>query len=238
MEPNWQGRDKLKKPGRGRRIRIAVVYPGILAVTAALSLHTIAADPKTSGRNVVTKAEIKLPTVQKPVPKQPTTGLPEDLHLDKKPVRETKGLDLTRMGWSYNCMDCHKLIQAKWHHTQFVEHKNIKLDHGANRFCLNCHHPKERNAFADYDGSIIPEENVVQLCGRCHGPAYRDWKAGVHGRKNGFWLKEKGPQTQLRCIQCHDPHSPKFKPIKPLKAPTYPARAAQSDKKKNAAHGH
>lgn len=174
------------------------------------------------------KTPLQLPAVAKPTPKQPLTGLIEDTHLDKHPVRETKGLDLTRMGWSYNCNECHKLFEARWYHTEFIEHKNIKLSHGANRFCLNCHNPKDRSAFVDYDGSVIPEENVVQLCGRCHGPAYRDWRAGVHGRKNGYWLKAKGPQTQLRCIQCHDPHSPKFKPIAPRPPPSYPARAARS----------
>lgn len=199
-----------------------------------------AADPVTTVENLeknkVEQLTIQLPKVEKPLPKQPATGLPEDTHLDKQPVRQTKGLDLTRMGWSYNCTDCHKLFPAKWHHTQFVEHKNIKLDHGANRFCLNCHHSTNREAFTDYDGSVIPEENVVQLCGRCHGPAYRDWKAGVHGRKNGHWLKSKGTQTQLRCIQCHDPHSPKFKPIKPLSPPTYPERAARQGQQEQ--HGH
>ena len=52
-------------------------------------------------------------------------------------------------------MECHQLLPAKWRHTQFVEHKDIKLEHGKNRFCLNCHHPKNRNAFVDYDGTEI-----------------------------------------------------------------------------------
>ncbi len=174
-----------------------------------------------------------LPDVERPRPAQPPIGVKEDKHLDKKPVRETKGLDLTRMGWSYNCMECHKLFPAQWTHSQYVEHKNIQLNHGKNRFCLNCHHSVERNTFVDYDGSVIPEAHVVDLCAKCHGPAHRDWQAGVHGRRNGYWQKDKGTQTRLRCIQCHDPHNPKFKPIKPLTAPTYPKRAA---KPKSAEH--
>ena len=55
-------------------------------------------------------------------------------------------------------------------------------DHGNNRFCLNCHHPTNRKAFVDYDGSEIAEADVVLLCAKCHGPTYRDWQAGVHGR--------------------------------------------------------
>lgn len=151
-----------------------------------------------------------------------------DEHLDKTPPRETQGLDIIKMGWTYNCMECHKLLEAKWHFDRpLTEHRNLQLDHGNNRFCLNCHHPTNRNAFVDYDGSEIRETEVVMLCAKCHGPTHRDWKAGVHGRRNGYWNVQKGIQTQLRCIQCHDPHDPKFKPVKPLAPPRYPKRASQ-----------
>ena len=162
-------------------------------------------------------------------PDQPEVGIEEDHYLDKSPVRETKGLDLVKEQWTYDCMSCHKLLEAKWQYDRrMVEHENIVLNHGNNRFCLNCHHPKNRNAFVDYDGSEIAEEDVVSLCAKCHGPTYQDWKVGAHGRTNGYWDKTKGPQTKLRCIQCHDPHSPKFSKMDALAAPTYPKRAAGS----------
>jgi len=171
----------------------------------------------------------KLPTVQMPTPPQPAVGVDSDHHLDKTPPRKTKGLDLIKMGWSYNCMECHKLLEAKWHRDRpMVEHGALKLEHGNNRFCLNCHHATNRNAFVDYDGSEIPEADVVLLCAKCHGPTFRDWQAGVHGRRNGFWNSQKGPRTQLRCIQCHDPHQPVFQPLKPLPPPHYPVRAPRS----------
>ena len=185
---------------------------------------------------------------------QPPVGLPGDKHLDKTPPRKTVGLDLVRNGWTYNCMECHKLIPARWHYAgsptsspaatpvssgsgtfRFAgekvlgvlnEHKDIHLDHGNNRFCLNCHHPTNRNAFVDYDGSEIPQADVVQLCAKCHGTIYRDWKAGVHGRQNGFWKVSLGERRKLRCIQCHDPHSPKFKAMPPLPPLRYPPRGA------------
>jgi hypothetical protein len=212
--------------------RTTVVLAG-LAVAGASWLFAADPHPHYAPKGAITNelASIQLPTVAKPKPAQPTPGPAEDSHLDKMPVRATEGLDLTRMSWSYDCMECHKLLPAKWTDLQRVEHRNITLNHGANRFCINCHHASDRTAFNDYDGSIIPRENVVQLCGRCHGPTYRDWTAGVHGRKNGYWLKSKGPQTRLRCIQCHDPHSPKFKPIKPQAPPSYPKRAAQPERK-------
>ncbi len=172
---------------------------------------------------------LQLPKVSKKNPnRQPQTGLPDDSHLKKDPVRASRGLDLVRHRWTYNCMECHRLLKPQWNHSQFVEHTEIILDHGLNRFCLNCHHPTNRNSFVDYDGREISEKNVVALCSRCHGPASRDWKAGIHGRRNGYWDKGRGKQTQLNCIQCHDPHSPKFKPIKPLAPPTYPKRAVNA----------
>jgi hypothetical protein len=167
------------------------------------------------------------PVVARPPAAQPPVGLPSDIHLDKAPPRQTVGLDLIRNGWTYNCMECHTLIAAKWQYDRPVnEHRDIKLEHGNNRFCLNCHHATDRNVFADYDGSPIAQADVVQLCAKCHGPTYRDWQAGVHGRQNGFWQAERGPKTKLRCIQCHDPHRPKRSDMKPLAPLRYPSRAA------------
>lgn len=178
----------------------------------------------------------KLPAVPRPPAQQPPVGLATDSHLDKTPPRQTKGLDLVKLGWTYNCMECHKLFPAKWHYDRPMnEHKDLKLDHGNNRFCLNCHHPKNRNAFVDYDGAEIAQADVVQLCAKCHGPTYRDWQAGVHGRQNGHWDTKKGDKTKLRCIQCHDPHTPNFQAMKPLPAPAYPPRAANQPKATGAA---
>ena len=146
---------------------------------------------------------------------------------DRDPVRVPLGLRLVKLGWTYSCMECHKVIEAKWHrHPAAVEHEHIRLEHGENRFCLNCHHATNRNVFSDYDGSEIPESDVVRLCSKCHGTVYRDWRAGIHGRRNGHWDIAVGSRSQLVCIQCHDPHAPKFPSMKPLAPPPYPARAA------------
>ncbi|MBL9172144.1 MAG: hypothetical protein JNL10_01295 [Verrucomicrobiales bacterium] len=200
----------------------------VAAVTVGRWVGSGQSAPGTAKPGSETNRLPPLPVVAKPIPQQPPTGVAEDRHLDKNPPRETRGLDLVRLGWSYNCMECHRLFPARWHYDRPMnEHQDIRLEHGNNRFCLNCHHPTDRNAFVDYDGSAIAEADVVLLCAKCHGPTYRDWKAGVHGRRNGFWDRQKGTQTQLRCIQCHDPHHPKFQPMPPLPPPTYPPRAAQ-----------
>jgi hypothetical protein len=211
----------------------SLICSSVLGLAAALTLSVGGGDatPATalasSGAATNSSPAIVLPVVARPPAQQPAVGLASDTHLDKTPPRATKGLDLVRNGWTYNCMECHKLIPARWHYDRPVnEHQDIRLEHGNNRFCLNCHHPTNRNAFVDYDGAEIAQADVVQLCAKCHGTIHRDWQAGVHGRQNGYWNASLGDKTRLRCIQCHDPHSPKFKSMKPLAPLTYPARAA------------
>jgi len=200
--------------GAWRAIVMILAVSGWCGVSAQESIGTTAHLPD-------------LPEVARPAAEQPPVGLPTDGHLDKAPPRATRGLDLVKLGWTYNCMECHKLLKARWHYDRpLVEHRDVKLQHGNNRFCLNCHHPTNRNAFVDYDGSEIQQADVVLLCAKCHGPTYRDWQAGVHGRQNGHWNREMGQRTKLRCIQCHDPHSPKFQSMPPLAPLRYPSRAA------------
>ena len=87
-----------------------------------------------------------LPTVEKPQPEQPVTGLPDDSRLNKTPARQTKGLDLVKVSWTYNCMECHRILEVQWHKDRVrTEHEDILLQHGNNRFCLNCHNPKDMN---------------------------------------------------------------------------------------------
>lgn len=211
----------------------AVCVPGrallaslVVGITAVLGLFWSARGDGdvNSGSGVATN----LPVVPRLPAAQPAVGLASDTHLDKTPPRATKGLDLVKASWTYNCMECHKLFPARWHYDDrpFNEHKDIQLEHGNNRFCLNCHHPTNRNAFVDYDGSEIAQADVVLLCAKCHGPTHRDWTAGVHGRQNGHWNAAMGDRTKLRCIQCHDPHNPKFKEMEPLAPLRYPPRAA------------
>jgi hypothetical protein len=182
---------------------------------------------------------VELPEVEPVSPLQPKVGINADAHLIKTPPRATKGLDLVKLGWSYDCMKCHRLLKAKWHYKRpMVEHTNIELQHGNNRFCLNCHHPTNRNVFVDYDGSEISEKDVNLLCARCHGTKYRDWEAGAHGRRNGYWDKSRGPQTSLQCIQCHDPHHPKYKAMQSLPGLSYPKRAHKSKSSSEGSEDH
>jgi hypothetical protein len=70
-----------------------------------------------------------------------------------------------------------------------------------------------------HDGSEIPGDQPTRLCAKCHGPHFREWEMGIHGRVNGYWEARLGPQEYLNCIDCHDPHRPRFQGIAPVSAP-------------------
>lgn len=100
-------------------------------------------------------------------------------------------------------------------------HKDVKLNHGGVRvWCLDCHNPDDRNYLLPLsDGKPISFDQTYLLCGKCHGPKFRDWRNGIHGRRTGNWNGEK---SYYLCTSCHDPHSPKFKPIEPMPPPQKP----------------
>jgi hypothetical protein len=117
-------------------------------------------------------------------------------------------------------MDCHRIIPSPTEtFRKLTQHPEIRLNHGINTRCFNCHHPTNRNVFVDDFGREIPWREPQLLCAKCHGPVYRDWQAGSHGRINGYWDTAKGPQTKRRCIECHDPHHPPFAALTPAPGP-------------------
>ncbi len=100
------------------------------------------------------------------------------------------------------------------------EHTNIILEHdAANRWCLDCHSAKNRDKLHLASGALIDFSESYRLCGQCHGPTYRDWKAGVHGKRVGSW---NGPKSYFLCVHCHNPHSPRVKQVVPFPAPPAP----------------
>jgi hypothetical protein len=138
---------------------------------------------------------------------------------DITPVRgEFKPLMHRRGTFEYKCSECHNDFSSPRRQDELKgEHSDIDeiFDHGMNTFCVNCHHQTDRNSYASHDGSPISALKPVQLCSKCHGPTYRDWQAGVHGRQNGGWERNNPGREKLLCVQCHDPHRPKFAPMVP-----------------------
>ena len=102
------------------------------------------------------------------------------------------------------------------------EHKDIVMGHGKhgrNNNCFNCHNENNLEVLSARDGREIKFSDSPQLCGSCHGPTFRDWEAGVHGRTSGYWDRSKGGIDRKLCVNCHDPHSPHFPVRKPAPGP-------------------
>jgi len=123
------------------------------------------------------------------------------------------------------CRACHgpeKDFKILWTRQEALRvHTNVQLKHGEQRvWCLDCHHPKDRNYLLPLsDGKKITFARSYELCGKCHGTIYRDWRRGIHGKRTGNWNGEKKYHL---CIHCHDPHSPKFKALAPMPPPRKP----------------
>lgn len=140
---------------------------------------------------------------------------------DPTPVRQPHLQPEYQAGvFTYRCSECHKIIASPPETFRtLTQHREIQLEHGINTRCFNCHHPTNRDAFVDDYGREIPWDHPPVLCGKCHGPVYRDWQHGSHGRTNGYWDRTKGEQTRRRCIECHDPHRPSFPALAPAPGP-------------------
>jgi len=140
---------------------------------------------------------------------------------DITPVRgAVRPLRLHRDGDEYECTTCHDTFAGDQNEAALKdEHKDISFDHGLNQRCLNCHNAKNCQTYVNYDGSEIPTDQPTRLCAKCHGPLYREWLIGIHGRTNGYWDPSRGEQKKLDCIQCHDPHHPRFQPMTPEPPP-------------------
>ena len=151
--------------------------------------------------------------------------------LDTATVRQAY-VDLVKTGddiSGFDCYACHdkkKQLLIKYDDQGKIaipkEHENIQMMHGrheSNNNCFNCHNESNLELLQPRDGRELKFSESPALCGSCHGPTYRDWEAGAHGRVNGFWKKELGEKERKACVNCHDPHAPKFPGRKPAPPP-------------------
>jgi len=129
----------------------------------------------------------------------------------------------------YDCYTCHEKnkpptirFDAKNKIIIPKEHSNIVMGHGShdrNDLCFNCHNEQNLLTLQSRDGRELKFDNIPQLCGSCHGPTYRDWEAGAHGRTSGFWDRSQGPGERLVCANCHNPHAPRIPTREPAPGP-------------------
>jgi hypothetical protein len=125
----------------------------------------------------------------------------------------------------FPCSTCHKELPVNRARRELFAHTEIVLKHDEeHRWCLDCHDPANRDFLHLANGDRVPFDTSYMLCGQCHGEKLRDWKAGVHGRRTGYWNGEK---QYLLCVHCHSPHQPRFKPLEPKPAPLRPVRSGK-----------
>jgi hypothetical protein len=121
------------------------------------------------------------------------------------------------------CSQCHgpgELEPNPTRRTLTLLHAEIVLRHDEqHRWCLDCHDAENRDKLRLANGTLVDFTESYRLCGQCHGTQYRDWRAGVHGRRTGSW---DGAKQYLLCVNCHNSHDPGFKPLAPLPRPRRP----------------
>lgn len=119
-----------------------------------------------------------------------------------------------------NCNACHQIFQSAHASGQPINyHTEIRLDHGLNARCVNCHDIHDRERLTLRDGTTVSYAQTPLLCAQCHGTLYRDWQNGTHGKTLGSWVTAAAAQRRLQCNECHDPHSPRYPPYSPLPGP-------------------
>jgi predicted CXXCH cytochrome family protein len=128
-----------------------------------------------------------------------------------------------------NCDACHvnKKLEVEYEKDGAVKmpkaHEDLlSMGHGRNNRntnCFNCHSQSKLNELVTRDGTKLTFDQAPLLCASCHGPTYRDWELGVHGRTNGYWDTTKGKAVRQDCNSCHDPHGPAIPQVIPLPGP-------------------
>ena len=124
----------------------------------------------------------------------------------------------------FPCTNCHdpNMTANTERRVLRTAHTDIQLRHDEqHRWCLDCHNADNRDVLRSAAGAPIPFSESYRLCGQCHGDKYRDWRAGIHGKRMGEW---DGQKSYLLCIHCHNPHTPRFKAVEPMPAPVHPAQ--------------
>jgi len=121
----------------------------------------------------------------------------------------------------YPCSVCHEDMEVNLERRVLEDfHDDIELDHGPrDRWCFDCHNPDDRDHLRLANGTLIGFDESYRLCGQCHGTIYRDWREGIHGRREGYW---NGAKSYLLCAHCHNPHAPRFQAMAPLPPPVRP----------------
>ncbi len=139
---------------------------------------------------------------------------PEGELIQAKPPPFSEGI--------FPCKQCHdRPGDPTRRELAFHDEIQAQFSHDAeHRWCLDCHDNANRDVLHLSSGAPVPFTESYRLCGQCHGDKFRDWRAGVHGKRIGRW---DGQKTYFLCVNCHNPHSPRFKALKPEPPPVRPS---------------
>ena len=172
-----------------------------------------------------------LATPRGSLPASPAIALVDTNFLDTATARRSYA-DLSKAGEDvsdFDCYACHekgKPPPLRFDTNQNLvipkEHSDIVMHHGSherNNNCFNCHNETNLELLQTRDKRELKLSDSAPLCGSCHGPTYRDWEAGIHGRTGGYWNRSLGEFDRKLCVNCHNPHSPKFPGRKPAPGP-------------------
>jgi len=189
---------------------------GVVAILVAFAL------------SVLSRGQAK-ETAPGPLTQDTGQGTQDKGSRDKGPKPEAPGarLEVPPPPFSdgiFPCTQCHNkdMPPNRARRTLSDMHTDIELKHDAeHRWCLDCHDADNRDQLHLASGEAVKFEESYRLCGQCHGEKYRDWRAGVHGRRVGQW---NGAKQYLLCVHCHSPHQPHFKSMAPQPAPFRPRR--------------
>jgi hypothetical protein len=62
--------------------------------------------------------------------------------------------------------------------------------------------PDDRDVLRLANGDLVSFEESYNLCGQCHGTIFRDWKAGIHGKRTGEWNGKKQYRLCVTVCAC------------------------------------
>ncbi len=186
--------------------------PHVVPIAAlAVVLASVSVAHAAGAKPDATAAEEKRPASAAKPPAPPSSDARAEPRKAEPPLVEAKPPPFSE--GIFPCSACHTEPGDRTRR-QLAFHEDIQeiFDHDSeHRWCLDCHDSADRDVLKLASGEAVPFTESYRLCGQCHGDKYRDWRAGVHGKRVGQW---DGQKTYFLCVNCHNPHTPSFKGVK------------------------
>lgn len=196
---------------------VACGAAGIVISSLALNSPKVSSTPEQSAHFIRSTPPVLLASVgSQPRGDSSHPGIKHPIHTYRPsgpPMLDSGTVDSSGQPVLVECSICHGTRTPNFNNRYATDlkdfHKGVQVAHGTVT-CLSCHHPDDYQSLRLADGTRVEFENVMQLCGQCHGPQLRDYQRGAHGGMSGYWDLSQGPQFKNNCVDCHQAHHPKF----------------------------